>query len=149
MNSAQSLKQYERDLIKWVTRVRKKVSKSAINKAATPILRKARELAPIESGLLRESLKGAKAKKVIAYKRDAITQAIIGPSRAVQGEHNGHKRVPANYGHLVEFGHVDRAGGFVSPKPFMRPAMESTKAEALRIYQRELAKGMEKEVAKR
>jgi hypothetical protein len=35
---------------------------------------------------------------------------------------------------LVEFGHQKKGGGFVAPKPFMRPAFEAAKDEARKIY---------------
>jgi HK97 gp10 family phage protein len=110
----------------------------ALTKAARPMLRKARSLAPKESGLLKKSLK----MKIITDTRNSRVIALIGPDRNVSGTHNGQKRQPSRYAHLVELGH----GGPhpASPHPFLRPAYESEKGTTEAIFSREIGPAIER-----
>ena len=123
-------------------RIKRGGMRTALNKATTPILRKAKALAPRESGLLRRSLK----KKVITNtKTDAVT-VMIGADKSVTGTYKGKTRKPSRYLHLVELG---RGGPHpAAPRPFLRPAYESTKNEAVEIYKKELKGAIEKRTAK-
>lgn len=113
----------------------------AVEAAAKPIERAAKRLVTVRTGALRLSINH----KVVGGKRRPFAMAIIGPDR---GSYQNGKRIkkgtdsrgadkPANYAHLVEFGHLTVKSskgaslrkrntvplGFVSPKPFMRPAV--------------------------
>lgn len=123
-----------------------KVLRVAVGRAAKPLVDAAKMFArrSERTGALRESI-GAIVKK---GKKGGV-YAVVGPRR---GYYRGGKALkkgadrrgadqPANYAHLVEFGHVavapikgttrrkKTARGpqsgprFVSPKPFMRPAL--------------------------
>jgi HK97 gp10 family phage protein len=123
-------------------RIKRGGMRTALNKATTPTLQKARRLAPRESGLLRKSLK----KKVTTNTREDTVTVIIGSDKSVSGTFKGEKRTPARYAHLVEMGH----GGphSAAPHPFLRPAWESTKIEVQRIYKAELKGAIEKRTAR-
>jgi len=123
-------------------RIKRGGMRTALNKATTPMLRKAKALAPRESGLLRKSLK----KKVITNtKTDSVT-VMIGADKSVSGTYKGKARKPSRYIHLVELGHGGKNPA--APRPFLRPAYESTKNETVTIYKRELKAAIEKRTAK-
>jgi hypothetical protein len=50
---------------------------------------------------------------------------------------------PSKIAHLIERGHVARNGKRVKAFPFMRPAWDAGKNEALDVYERELKAGIE------
>jgi HK97 gp10 family phage protein len=71
-------------------------------------------------------------KKAIKAKTSGKGENIVGKvyvDKSVEGEINGKRHVPGNVAHLVEFGH----GGPhpAPPHPFMRPALDEKKSEAL------------------
>jgi HK97 gp10 family phage protein len=123
---------------------------AAIQEAVLPTLIRAKQLAPRDTGALRASI-GTRFRK---YKRGNLLYAVIGARYDEYDTAKG-KRVPGNYAHLVELGHAllqdakGRTGmkalkgkslrkktatirGTVQKRPFMRPAWEETKDEALR-----------------
>ena len=122
-----------------------RVVKPALRRAARPIIRAARSNLvanrSVETGGLRKSI-GVKLKQ---YKARGVTVAIIGARRGVTktgGE-------PANYAHLVELGHRNaRNGQEIPAKPFLRPALESTKSASVNEFRARLGRQIEKEAAK-
>lgn len=127
------------------------VLKRALIKAGQPIADEASRLAPVDSGKLRDRIavsarlknkvgsaefasamrsglgKQAAVSALRQARRDAkgqgsFAEMFVGPSKGV-----------LRYAHLVEFGTVKTA-----PQPFMRPAWDSNKREALDIIRREL-----------
>lgn len=119
-------------------RIQRGGMRAALNKATTPMLRKARALAPKESGALKRSLK----KKVSTNKRQDAVTVVIGADKKTTVVYQGKVRKPSRYLHLVEMGH-----GSVPPQPFLRPAYESTRKETTAIYSAELKKAIEKRTA--
>jgi len=140
-----------------------KVLKSAVRKAAKPVVRDARKLVPRDTGLLRASL-GTKVKQ---YPRTGTVVAIIGPRLKFAGsekikeklEGKKKKRLPVNYAHLVEFGtkpHWSRytvlpSGVIVPhghviegarPRPFLRPAFDKNKQKIMQTMTGEIKKGI-------
>ena len=123
-----------------------KVVRGILNKAAKPIIQKAQELAPEEDGDLKKSI-GA----IPGRGRGKGEQVYVGPRRG--GRFKGYA------GHLVEYGtapHIIRAkaaGGQLhlrgnvfaeevqhpgaAAKPFMRPAFDAEKDEAISIIKDE------------
>lgn len=123
-----------------------KVVRGILNKAAKPIIDKAKELAPKEDGDLQKAIG-----TVPGRGQGKGEQVYVGPRRG--GRFKGYA------GHLVEYGtapHIIRAkaaGGqlhlrgnvFVeevhhpgaAPHPFMRPAFDSKKDEAIGIIEDE------------
>lgn len=125
-------------------RVQRKVTRQAVNVAATPVVRAARSKAPQQSGLLKKSL----GKKIKTYKRAGTVVGLVGPRTDVQGEYQGEKRVPWRYAHLVEDGHVDAKGNPIPAQPFLRPAFDETQGQALDTMSTKLGEGVTREAMK-
>lgn len=120
-----------------------------VREAASAVRKKAKELAPAESGLLRRSI--ASKNMTIAGK---VVVAIVGPRtdrtehvirRFPDGRVIGVKANPAKYAHLVEFGTAGGGRGGPAaraPQPFMRPAWDGTNTKKIiaRRTQHELRK---------
>jgi HK97 gp10 family phage protein len=94
--------------------------RSVITAGARVIAKKAKQKAPRESGLLKKSI-GIKFKR---EKKTSPPMAFIGPRRGMDGEHQGEKRNPVRYAHLVELGTPQ-----TSAQPFIRPAVDSSEGE--------------------
>lgn len=109
----------------------KKELRKAVNKAATPIVKRAKQLVTRRSGLLKKSI----AKKVKTYSSGKVV-AIIGSRREVAGFVDGKPHRPAYIAHLVEEGH----GGPrpAPPYPFLRPAFEATVRQSLNVMKESL-----------
>lgn len=125
-------------------RVQRRVLRSAVTAASTPVNRAAKARAPKQSGLLKKSL----GRKVVTNTKTQTVTAVIGPRTNIVGEFKGKKRKPSRYAHAVEKGFVDAAGNFVPPKPFLNPAMAATEAQAVGVLQDKLAAGVEREAKK-
>src|SRR4051812_41547264 len=95
-------KELERKLKTLGPRVQKKVLRSAVSAAGTPVLKSARQKAKKQSGLLKKSL----GKKVTTNKNTGAVTAIIGARKQVEGEYKGKPRKPSRYSHLVEKGFI-------------------------------------------
>src|SRR4051812_47249427 len=102
-------KQLERVFKTLGERVQRKVLRSAVSVAATPVVKAAKQNANKESGLLKKSL----GKKIVTNKQKQSVTAVIGPRRDVSGTYKGKRRKPSRYAHLVEKGHIDEAGRYV------------------------------------
>lgn len=132
-----------------VKQVHRRAMKRALLKAATPMLKAARQNVPKRHGSLRKALK----KRGRTYK-DGRAFVIVGPDRNYQVTIDGKNVQPVYYAHLLEFGHVIKAKrkgrvlGHVPPKPFLRTAFESTKEKAKRIYKNEIGKALQAESRK-
>ena len=137
----QGAKELDRKLRKLGDKVHRRVSRQAVNAAATPVVRAARSKAPSESGTLRKSL----GKKVATFKKTATVAAIVGARKSVTGTHKGKSRKPSRYAHLVEKGHIDEQGNHVGAKPFLRPALDDTQGQAMDAMAKKLAEGVERE----
>lgn len=132
----------------------------AVGAAAEPIKSAMRRLAPKDTGALEASID----KKVISDAHKGTAAALVGPDRNYyrggkalgKGDDRRGAARPANYAHLVEFGHVAVAPikktsrrkktalevGFVPPRPFIRPGFAAGEAEAQRILVREINVGI-------
>jgi len=127
------------------------VLKRTLVKAGEPIAQKARDLVPVESGDLRDSISvSAKIKnKVGNAEFSAAMRSGLGKGAAVQALRDARRAaagagsfaemyvgpsVPDGfYGHLVEFG-TSRSVA----KPYMRPAWDAEQRNALDIIKSEL-----------
>lgn len=172
----------------------------AVEAACGPILAQAKANATLsmDTGALQDSL----VLKVVGYKNTGTVVGLVGPDRNYRvngrlagklatlfGASRGEVRRPANYAHLVEFGHIiakrgklrgtyqlelvgtgryttkgrelkrwrrgalikaggGTAGGFVQPKPFLRPAVISTRAEQAAAFEAAVARGLDRLLAK-
>lgn len=118
-----------------------------------------------DTGALRESI----TDKVVSYPQSARVVGLVGPdrhyySRGIRLKTGfgrllaADKRRPANYAHLVEYGHVSvqpRKGTsrrrktaivskkeFVPAKPFLRPAVATTRAQQAEAFATGIARGL-------
>lgn len=131
----------------------------ALTKASRLVVADAKRRVPVRTGTLKKSLRA----KVKTYVRRGTVVAIIGPSRSVSaqvdfGSDKGIETLrPSKYSHLVEFGTATKGVRYNpgiarepgnSPKPFLRPALESTKEAARAKYAAELRPAIQQEAAK-
>jgi HK97 gp10 family phage protein len=134
-----------------------KAMKKALLKGSKVVAKKARYLVPIDTGLLKKSIKTKSARKTTSakcyadpmvfgarknagasWKRVNVKVKKRGVSaekiaRAVKKAGMELKR-PSKYAHLVEFGSKKN-----SPMPFMRPALHSSKQQAFDLVKKEAA----------
>ena len=139
-------------------KMQRKAVRKALNFAATPIIKSARSLVPVDDGDLKRSL-GKKVK--VAKRPEQGATLTIGPRTKYAGQTPGKR--PASYAHLVEFGTAPhqieakpvltigplQIRGVVqhpgaAPRPFLRPAFEASKSVALRRFSDKLGKEMER-----
>lgn len=98
------------------------------------------------------------------YPRNSTAVAVIGPTKdrfigkrkLGRNESKAGSEQPSRRAHLIEFGHHTRKDGpstakrktqkmqFVTPQPFMRPALLTTQPEVARRTAEGIAKGIEK-----
>lgn len=123
----------EQALERVTDKVRNRVVKSSLNFAATPISSAAKKNCPKRSGNLKKSI----GKKRIDDYSNGIFQVRI-------GARTGPKfKGASRYAHLVEFGTVHSAA-----RPFLRPAFEQNKNEAVDRYKKKVAEGVNKQIRK-
>lgn len=127
----------ERNLKRVHERIKRGAMREALAKASRPIIKRARELAPKESGALRKAL-GRITKTIKGEVR-----VRIGIRRGKSVDYQGEKRNPSRYAHLVELGSSKNRA-----HPFMRPALEEKKEEAIQIYKETLGPAIEKAAAR-
>lgn len=120
-------------------KIARSASRRALTKASTPTVKAARARVRKESGTLKKSLD----KKVKTYVRSGVVVAIVGPRSGFKGEYKGKVRRPSFYAHLVEFGTSKTPA-----RPFLRPAMASTKSRSVSIYRSEIKGFIDKEAAR-
>lgn len=151
--------------------MRKTILVQGVKAAIQPILTAAKRFAKRseDTGALRESL----TTKTKAYPNTGKAVGLVGPDRAYyrKGKKTGKlgalyaNRRPANYAHLVEYGHAivapkagtsrrkktavdirDSSGAsrFVAPRPFIRPAVVTTHDQQAQEFYKGIASGFEK-----
>ena len=115
-----------------------KATAQAIRKAFRPVLDAAQARVPVDTGILRESIKQAVKK----LPDSVVTGLRIAPIKGAQKL--GRRTLSAHWRwHFVEKGTVKMAA-----KPFLRPALDANAQAVLRILTEELAKAV-KRAAKR
>lgn len=155
--------------------LRAEVLATAVKAAAAPMVRAAKRFASnsVDTGALRKSI-GFIVRK---YKKGATAVSVVGPRRGYYrngkklGKAANRKGAdsPSHYAHLVEYGHYSRAAtgekvssskgttrrlgtfkanSFVLGKPFIRPALASSKADVKSALIQGIGKGIEKARAK-
>lgn len=142
--------------------------RKALFQAAKVIREEAKRRAPVHEGppLKKGRQPSGTLKRNIIAKRDRRPDTVGATERYRVAVRTGkrQKTGDAFYWRFVEFGHriVPRGGkrkggisarrraaqGAVPPKPFMRPAFESKKREAVQVFKRTLEKGMATAVKK-
>lgn len=111
-------------------RVAARIGDRALRAAAKPIIKDAKRRVPKRTGELRRSICG-----VVQKRADQNGQRVV---------LIGFRPPTSRRAHLVEFGTSHSAA-----KPFMRPALDSQHAEALKVLQETLADGIAREEFKR
>ena len=122
-------------------RVGRKHLRAATSKGAAVIRKKARELAPVDTGEMRKDIQqkrertsGDHVASYSVYTRSGKRSRLSGKARNVDKD--------SFYWKFQEFGTAKQA-----PQPFMRPAFESEKENAVDVLGAELDKRIQKEVA--
>lgn len=106
-----------------------RIARSALNRSATPVVKRAKELAPFRTGELRRHI----SKRVLRQsKRGDRVVVIIGVEKP-----------ESPLAHLLEFGTAHSPA-----QPFLRPALDETAHTALEIQRQAMAEGVEREVRK-
>jgi HK97 gp10 family phage protein len=106
-----------------------RVARSALNRSATPIVRRARELVPVRTSALKKAI----TKRLRRQRRGSSRQeALVGIERPA-----------SRYAHIVEFGSARQAA-----KPYLRPAADEKASEALDKLGENLGRGIEREALK-
>jgi HK97 gp10 family phage protein len=130
--------------------VKTRIMSTALRAAARPLVVSARAYAPRRTGALRRSISSVIRK----YRQGQIAVAVVGPDKGYYNEGKRAKKGqrgkdrPANYAHLVEFGHVIKPSGRVLARPFMRPAVLVTSSKVGESMVQGVAKGIERERAR-
>lgn len=139
-----SFQQLKYNLEELRVKIERQAKRELIRKAAAPMLKKARQNAPVDKVINGGDLRKSLVVKVSTTRDKSAVVATIGPNRAARGlTHKGRESWPVKYAHLVEFGTAH-----MSAQPYMRPTFDSTKDESLRIYKEGLKDAIER-VAKR
>lgn len=146
------LKELDAALANLPASIGKAAMRRALVKAGEPIAQRAREMAPVDDGQLRDSITVSARLKNPAGKSEFHAAlrgglGIAAARAALRGARRSAKAagevayvemfigpsVKAPHAHFVEFGTRRMA-----PKPYMRPAFDSEKDTALAIIRREL-----------
>jgi HK97 gp10 family phage protein len=129
-------------------KIANKILREALKKGGKIIQADAKARAPVDTGLLRRSITVRKGKR----KRKGSQSVVIFPDvKKFEGKVNlgagSNNRVTQSrgdfYAPYVEFGTSTRTA-----QPFMRPAFESKKAQALAIVRKEVTAAVTREKAK-
>jgi HK97 gp10 family phage protein len=149
--SVSGLRELDRALGELPKAAAKTVLRRTLEKAGQPIADEAQRLAPVDTGKLAKRIvvspriknKVGKAEFAAAMRAGLGTKAAVAALRQARREAKGQgsfaemfvgpARGVLRYAHLVEFGTVK-----IPPKPYMRPAWDARKGEALDIIRREL-----------
>jgi HK97 gp10 family phage protein len=113
------------------------VQQQALEEGAEIIAREARRLVPVGSGNLRDSIVVSGRALGGAFKMDNSIEG--GGVTVYVGPRTGGGGPDGFYGHMVEFGTINMAA-----HPFMRPAIDNTRAEVQRRIGDELWAPIEK-----
>lgn len=103
--------------------IAKKVLRSAIRKSAKPMLAAAKAYAPVDSGLLEESI------KLKAIRRTRTGFGV----RISTSDSDFNSQGSTFYGAMQELGTSKMA-----PNPYLRPAFDTTKSESVQIVTTEM-----------
>lgn len=123
-------KELQRTILSLTDSSARKIMRPAVAAGLIPIRKQAKQnaspgvvLSEQASGLMQKAIRSsARARK------DKVTGKIY-VDRKTEGVVNGKKHVPGNIAHLVEFGHGGKSPA--PAHPFLRPALDASKGEAL------------------
>ena len=132
----------------------RRILRAAVSKGSQIIMKKAKQLASRETGLLRKSI----GRKVKVYRTSGVAVAMVGPRigfRTTVTRKKGKLRPtptisdPVKYAHLVERGTKPhgRHPGFQA-RPFLEPAARGQTGAIRQAMAEEIRRQLEKEAAK-
>jgi HK97 gp10 family phage protein len=104
-----------------------RVARSALNRSATPVVKRAKELVPVDTGELRDSI----TKRLRRHRSGSDRQTIL----------IGVEKPRSRITHLVEFGTAHTPA-----RSFLRASLDTTVDEVLQIQRRAMAEGIDREV---
>jgi HK97 gp10 family phage protein len=132
------LAEIQRALEELGTQAANRVARSALNRAATPVVRRAKELAPTpgDSGdpYATGGLKKAITKRLKRQRRGSDKQAVV----------IGLEKPRSRIAHFLEFG----VPGHQRAEPYLRPALDETHGQVLQVMQDAMRAGIEREIRK-
>ena len=121
-------KELQRALSKIPLKFEKRIAKSAVRAGAAVILKEARLRVPVDDGVLKKSLR-------VVARRSRRHSYSLASVVTRQGKKWQAQRMDAWYAHIIEFG-----SKFHSARPFMRPALDTRAAEAIKAVGQMIAK---------
>lgn len=125
-----SIQNLGKSIDRLVDRVGDLTLAEAVRAAAKPMLAAAKTKVKKRSGLLHSALKIKVTKK--GRGRDRRVYGIVGPDSNVAGTDNkGRVTKPIKYAHILEFGNKNKSQ---KAQPYMRPAFDETKEQAVAIF---------------
>jgi len=134
---SRGVKELQKSLKQFPKNIQKNVMTGAVRAGAKPIVKRARELVPVEHGDLKKSIR---IKKRRIPKGSTMLKFSIhaGGNIRVNGE-----SLRPYYAHMIEFGTSQ-----MSAQPFMRPALEQEAGNAIKYVREYIEKRIPKEIAK-
>ncbi len=122
----------------------KRLMRGGMGKAAQALVQAARRETPTETGLLKKAM----TKRVKS--RGMGMTATVGADASKVGEGpDGRRRVPANYIHLVEYGHLDADTGRAIPGARMiEKTREREAPKVAEVFVEDVGRRVVKELAK-
>jgi HK97 gp10 family phage protein len=131
------LKELQAQLVNLGAELGVKTLARAARKAFQPVLDDARNLVPVDTGELRDSLKLSSKRP-----RSGDTVVVVG-LRVGAGRGDGTKVPPARRWHWIELGTAK-----LPAHPFARPALDRNADRVLELLKEELVKGIQRAVRK-
>jgi len=140
-------KQTARRLHRLVSKVQKRVVGKALRAGGKPVLAATKAKAPVDTGRLKGSLKLRTARLSRRRKRQGeFGMEVRTGTREELGlapDATGYYPISQEYGWKL------RGGGAAPARPYMRPAADERRREALGIIGREIASGVKREARRR
>lgn len=145
-------------------KLQRKVMRPAVSKAATPVVKKARKLAPLGAGLTPSGAERPHLRKTITKTRAKISKrtgsivVVVGPEKNKAPHshlvHDGTAHHDITLKKPLVLGRVTLPAGFVirhpgaRAQPFLTDAAAACRSQSLSIMRRELVAGMKKQLFK-
>jgi len=118
------LKELQQKLLAMGQKVGLKAIRTALVSGAQIIKKDAITRVPVKTGRMKNSILVKRLPKPNPFKE----QVIVGVRSGKKYQKSGRD---AFYWKFIEFGHKDRSGNSISPKPFIVPAFQTRKASAM------------------
>lgn len=139
----EGLRELRANLLKLADRTQRNVLNRAVNAGARVIRDEAKMRAPVDTGRLEENIITAKRRSPKGQSTYVVAVRGITPKGNSDNTLKTDDPKNAYYSRFVEFGTSK-----MSAQPFMAPAFEMKKHDALAVIGFELGSGIEKEAAK-